>query len=523
MKTITTDVLIIGAGAAGIRAAIAASEAGVDVVMVTKAPPTEGGSTFSPVSKGWGIQALMGDERTEQNLEAFYDDIMRVGLGRCDPKLVRILVEESGPRLEDLMSYGMRFRKDGEGRYARVTGCFSDHKRAFLTESAGNIDHTFKRMLKRGDIKMVTGGVIDLSIADGACWGGWVLTEAEDVIQIKARSTVLATGGGAAIYEDHLVSDDLVGDGYALACRAGAKLVNLEFIQFMLGLKAEGTRQFFPLSRLGVHGVLEDTQGRNVLEASYHDAEMLAKAVEERKTHFPFSCRDHSHLVDIAVAAERRHGRSVRWAHRSGSEPSGKSEVVHVAHAFNGGVVIDDKAESTVRGLFAAGEVAAGPHGADRIGGCMMTATQVFGERAGRFAAKRVKEVSGKHIPEIPVPQYLAANKPFRRRGDTEPVSNIEWELKRAMTRHVSILRSEEGLIKSRRKVRDLQKRLDTLDSFQRVSPPHRFRLRNLIQVALLIIGVAISRRQSLGPHYREDYPPSQSPLFPAGHQKDTP
>lgn len=515
METITTAVLIIGAGAAGIRAALAASGAGVDVVMVAKAPVMEGGATFSPVSKGWGIQALVGDERTAENLEGFYDDIIRVGLGRCDPTLVRLLVEESGPRLEDLISYGLRFRKDENDRYLRAKGCFSVAERAFMTESMSNIADTFKRVLKGCGVKTVVGEVVDLSIADGACWGGCVLTGEGDIIQIKARSTILATGGGAGIFADHLVSDDAVGDGYVLAYRAGVELRNLEFIQFMLGLKVGSTRQFLPLSQIGRKGNLKDGMGHDILKGFFRDAATLDRILEARRHHFPFSCRDHSCLVDIAVAIERCAGRCVWWDDCGRDEPSNRCEVVHFAHAFNGGVRINEHAESTIRGLFAAGEVAAGPHGADRIGGCMMTATQVFGERAGRFAAERVEEVSGKHIPEIPVPQYLTANKPFKRRGDSEPFSNIEWELKRYMTRYVSILRSEEGLIKSRRKVRDLQKRLDTLDSVQSVSAPRGLKLRNMIQVALLVTDAAISRRQSLGPHYREDYPPSQSPLFP--------
>jgi len=98
MQSITTDVLIIGAGAAGIRAAIAACENHADVVMVAADDVTYGGSTFSEISNGWGIQALIGAERTAENLEDFYDDIIRIGLGQSDPAMARILVEESGPR-----------------------------------------------------------------------------------------------------------------------------------------------------------------------------------------------------------------------------------------------------------------------------------------------------------------------------------------------------------------------------------------------------------------------------------------
>jgi succinate dehydrogenase/fumarate reductase flavoprotein subunit len=111
MDTVFADVLVIGAGAAGLRAAIAACKEDVNVVMVAADDVTHGGSTFSRISQGWGIQALVGEERTDENLEDFYNDIVNVGLGQCDPKLVRILVEESKPRTEDLMSYGLRFKK----------------------------------------------------------------------------------------------------------------------------------------------------------------------------------------------------------------------------------------------------------------------------------------------------------------------------------------------------------------------------------------------------------------------------
>ena len=514
METITTDVLIIGAGAAGIRAALAASEAGADVVMVAKAPPTEGGSTFSPVSKGWGIQALMGDERTEENLEAFYDDIMRVGLGRCDPTLVRVLVEESGPRLADLMSYGLRFRKDGDGRYVRVAGCFSTYQRAFVTESMANIADTFKSVLKRSHVKTVVGETVDLAIADGACWGAWVFTDAGEMVQVTARATILATGGGAGIFEDHLVSDDLVGDGYALAYRAGAELVNVEFIQFMLGLKAGGTRQFLPLSRLGVGGLLEDTQGRNVLEGFCQDAKMLARAVEERKTHFPFSCRDRSLLVDIAVAAERRHGRSVRWTHRLGSEPSDIPEVVHFAHAFNGGAVIDDRAETTVPGLFAAGEVAAGPHGADRIGGCMMTATQVFGERTGRFAARKARQPGQRQIPEVRLPQELQGVSPSKHSGP-EGLSGIEHAIRQTMADCLGIVRTKEAMDMCRTRLDNFNKMVHGSRFEEGLVTSSYFKVRNMVRTAALVTDLALLREQSLGSHYRHNFPPGLPPMMP--------
>jgi aspartate oxidase len=105
-------------------------------------------------------------------------------------------VEESGPRLEDLMSYGVRFRKDSEGKYIRAKGCFSDYKRAFLTEDFANLRKSFLSILRRPGVRVVKGYVIDLITSDGTCWGAWTVTPACKVGQIRAKATVLATGGG---------------------------------------------------------------------------------------------------------------------------------------------------------------------------------------------------------------------------------------------------------------------------------------------------------------------------------------
>jgi len=175
--TIETDVLVIGAGAAGIRAAIEASKGDTDVVIISKGPVTKCGSTFSSLSRGWGIQALIGEERTNKNLEIFYNDIKRVGLGQCDLKLVRILVEESGPRIEDLVSYGINFKKDPQGNYLRVKGCFSDYERAFVARDVKNIRSSFTSILQSSPIKIVVGKAIELITHNNSCWGAWVIKE----------------------------------------------------------------------------------------------------------------------------------------------------------------------------------------------------------------------------------------------------------------------------------------------------------------------------------------------------------
>ena len=506
METIETDVLIVGAGAAGIRAALAASETGADVVLVAKGEVAQSGSTFSTISLGWGIQALVGKERTQKNLEAFYDDIMRVGLGQCDPKLVRILVEESGPRFEDLISYGIRFRKDAYGDYVRAKGCFSDCKRAFLTENFANLQGSFLSILRRSAVRAVRGYVIDLMTDDGACWGAWTVTPAGKVGQIKAKATVLATGGGAGIFEEHLVSAGEMGDGYALAHRAGAELNNLEFIQFMLGLKMKGTRQFLPLADLRKPRMLRSSNGYDVLEACISEPKARARAVHDRQGHFPFSCRDASHHIDIAVAKEHQQGRRVAWGGGDGIQDRG--EVAHFAHAFNGGVKINERAESTIPGLFAIGEVAAGPHGADRIGGCMMTATQVFGGRAGASAAGHAKMVGQCNIPDIPMDADIEWLKYTPKRADSSSLIDTELEIRKTMTRYAAVLRYEGGLEKCRKELHGLDSQLKEIRLSRKALPSHYCAVQNMILTGRLIAKSALNRKHSLGSHFRKDFPP---------------
>jgi len=502
METITTDVLIIGAGAAGIRAALAAFEEGVEVLLVAKGQITTSGSTFSPISKGWGIQALVGSERNDKNLKNFYDDIIRVGLGQCDPKLVRILVEESGLRFEDLIQYGIRFKKDTQGNFVRSKGCFSDDERAFLTEDLANIQQSFMSMLQRTSVKMIIANILDLIIADGECWGAWALTPDGELITIHAKATILATGGGAGLFSDHLVSDGEIGDGYALAYRAGAALNNMEFIQFMLGLKKDKQRLFLPLFDIHKPGVLVDSKGRDLLEKYIADPQMRRKAIVERKKHFPFSCRDSSYLVDIAIAKEWRNGGKVFW--EDGSKLEEKPEVVHFSHAFNGGVKINEMAESTVPGLFAAGEVAAGPHGSDRIGGCMMTATQVFGKRAGQFAAFRAK--GDAILPnQMGIPEHI--QKLVHRKEPLlkdRTILEILKQVREKISRELMVIRDENGLTSCLTRIRETKVASDTKKTLDPVS---HFKNKNILTVMELITMAALKQKESLGSNYRIDTP----------------
>ncbi len=499
MEKIRTDVLVIGAGAAGIRAALAASAEGVEVTLAAKSRPGKSGSTFSPVSRGWGIQALVGEERTDRNLEAFYDDILRVGLGCCNPKLVRILVEESGDRFQDLLHWGIRFKKKPDGGFFRVKGCFSEHERAFLTEDFDLMVGCFQEILERSSIRCVVGDVIDLAMTDGVCHGALAVLNSGNVLQICAGATVLATGGGAGIFEDSLAIEDQVGDGYALAAHAGAELANMEFIQFMLGLKDGEKRRFLPLAALKRPGALVDRDGRDLLEMHIPKQDLRRTSVEMRQKHHPFSCRDVSCLIDLVVARMTMEGKPVYLY--SGETRKKLPEVAHCSHAFNGGVSISEYGESTVQGLYAAGETAAGPHGADRIGGCMMTATQVFGCRAGAAAGKYAKKLRSKAFPELRK-QYAGLFSRGGKDGEKD-AREIAQSVRAAITRHALVLRTEKGLKSCSETLDGWEKTLWKTFAERCFSLKPFSRLRTMLSTARLVAKSALARKESLGAHYR--------------------
>ena len=493
-----SDVLIIGAGAAGIRAALAASEAGAQVLITAKKSVSNSGSSFSPVTRGWGIQGLVGRERMNQNLNQFYNEIMKIGLGKCNPKLVRILVEDSGGRIEDLLSYGLRFKTNGQGTPIRAKGCFSNIERAFVTENFDNVKKTFAAMPNRSNIRFLEARAIDLITAGHSCWGAWVLKNDAEIVQVKAKSTVLATGGGSAIFPTTLAGDTEIGDGYCLAFRAGAELINLEYIQFMLGFKQEGNRLFLPLSHLKEQNRLEDEAGNYLLQDRIPDPANRQKAVSDRQGHFPFSCRDSSYLIDMAVARQRQKEKIVVWKTEVAADVL---KVDHFSHAFNGGIKIDESAETVLPGLFAAGEVAAGPHGADRIGGCMMTATQVFGERAGRFAARRAKTI--KTIPEFSKKlEITQGSDPHLCVGD---LLKMQDAAKKTIGQHLMVLRSHRGLLKCRETLETIQK--DWKGSYGAGADTllESLNLRSILTVGALVSESALNNPVSVGSHFRID------------------
>ena len=284
----------------------------------------------------------------------------------------------------------------------------------------------------------------------------------------------------------------------------------MAFIQFMLVLHGKAGPVFLPLSDLGRVGVLRTEDGGDLLEDGIPDASIRAAAVAARQTHYPFSTRDASLLVDSAVVRERARGKVFWHAPEGGGPPL---SVGHAAHAFNGGVRIDDRAESSVPGLFAAGETAAGPHGADRIGGCMMTATQVFGHRAGRFAAERARAC--RSVPDpLPGPALMEQRRPgpngthdIRDTRDTRDTQALESRARSLIQASLGVLRNENALKVCLSDLRELREEADGIPWQSPADLRSLHRLRCLLSVGEAVARAALEQKSSLGAHMRTDDP----------------
>ncbi|MFZ2074965.1 MAG: fumarate reductase (CoM/CoB) subunit TfrA, partial [Methanoregula sp.] len=444
-------VLVIGSGGAGVRAAIEAAGSG-DTVLVTKTIAGKGGCTT--MAEG-GYNAVL---RKEDSCEIHYEDTLKGGAYLNDPELVKILVQESPLRMDDLIRWGAVFdftdtceiaqRPFGGQRFPRT--CYAGDRTGheMMLTLVERLDST-------GVTKLEEVTVIDLLKEADRVAGAIALDENGSIVVITADSTILATGGGARVYDVSTNSSSGTGDGFAMAYRAGAELIDMEMIQF------HPTGAVYPY----------DARGRLITEAVRGEGGILVNRLGERfmKKYDPdrmeLSTRD---VVARAIATEIAAGRGtphggvyldvthlsreqietrlpvmleqfLKFGVDIRTEPM---EVAPTAHHIMGGLKITPECKTTLPGLFACGESAGGVQGANRLGGNALADTQVFGKRAGEFAAraeKRVKKIDPAQIAktEERLNWFLSG---------TENPAKVREELQHAMWKGAGIFRDEVGL-----------------------------------------------------------------------------
>ncbi|MGD9631083.1 MAG: fumarate reductase/succinate dehydrogenase flavoprotein subunit [Pyrinomonadaceae bacterium] len=555
--TFEHDVLVIGAGGAGLRAAIEASAAGVSVGLICKSLL---GKAHTVMAEG-GMAAAMGNVDDRDNWKVHFSDTMRGGQYVNNWRMAELHAKEAPDRVRELEAWGAVFDRTKDGKILQRN--FGGHRYPRLAHVGDRTGLELIRTLQDHGIHQGIDVHMEVTVIsllkDGDRVVGVFAYEREHgrFRVFKAKAVVLATGGVGRAYKITSNSWEGTGDGHALAYHAGAELIDMEFIQF------HPTGMVWPPSVRGIlvtegvrgeGGVLKNSEGKRFMFDDIPDLykDQTAKDPEEgwrytqgdRTANRPpeLLTRDHvARCINREVKAGRGspHGGvflDIAWIkeklpnaaeHIKRKLPSMYHQFMQLAnlditttpmevgpttHYIMGGIRVDaDTQASTVPGLFACGECASGINGANRLGGNSLSDLIVFGKRAGEYAAKFAAEnghgtIDGAQIDR----EAKRALEPFDREGGDNPF-NIQHDLQDMMQRLVGIVRLEDEMMEAL----DGLKKLNERASRSSVTGNIDFNpgwhtaldLRNLLTVSEAITRSAIERKESRGGQFREDYP----------------
>jgi succinate dehydrogenase/fumarate reductase flavoprotein subunit len=550
------DLLVIGAGAAGLRAAIAAYDANpdLDIVLVNKGFIGSTGVTAFAFSDRMAFHATLPHTAPggADSWKHHARDIYEIGGRVSDGDLAAILAQRSGEACEYLRDLGVPFVTDDDGRPRQFVTDGSEYARACYTgpDTAAQIHKALLRRLGETQVGAAEGLTIaDLVVGDNGIAGA-VLVDTGDgrIVAVAAKSVVLCTGGAGSIYRHNVYPMGMTGDGHAAAYRAGAELANMEFIQ--LGLCSTETNLACSGSIMRCVPSFVDRRGHECLPRYLPGASPadVADLVFEKGATWPVSAEKRSCIIDIAVCRETARGDEVfldfsrdptgfswhmlssenrdrfrdeagghvepgatplarllqinpqviRWFDERGIDLRRQPaiSVMPAAQHFQGGIRIGRTGETTVPGLFAAGECAGGQHGANRPGGNALLDTQVFGRIAGEAAAARAAATPAHDEAAV----RNGAQQLIQRmaNGRARP-QEARRRMRHLMARGASVVRTAGGLNGG----------LDALEqiiaegvSFEAGSAVW-LEVTNSFAVAEMILRAALLREESRGPHLR--------------------
>lgn len=515
MSDYCTQVLIVGGGLAALRAAIEAAQH-AQVMLVVKGKPGRSGSSAMTTA---GYAATLPPQTDYSSHAA---DTIAGGYGLNEPALVEALAREAFPRLQDLESYGAPINKTESGAY--LTSPSGDHSVDRVVSPTHHVGTDFtvpmvERALALGVEVLDYHMAIELLLSDGSITGAIVLNmRTGHLATVSARAVVLATGGAGQLYSVTSNPAGTTGDGFALAFRAGATLRDMEMIQFYPWRcihPFSRSRMPFQPSTFVVGGKLYNKLGERFM-ARYnpHGLEACTRDVAARA------------IYDQIQTGNDING-GVRLDLSDVDEPTFKATNVKVwtalqqtdidyrtypfilapeAHYIMGGVAIDVRGATTVKGLFAAGEVSGGIQGANRLNSNALPEAQVFGQRAGRDAAQFAQDVgyespsAGALQPWESALAGVAAGRGSSLKDERRRLREVAWTT-------LGIVRSEETLAAGLTYIRELRHRLQSIAPASPAEAVDWVELGNLCDFGELACLSALTRTESRGAHFRSDFP----------------
>src|SRR5215468_391140 len=403
LKRHETDVLIIGGGAAGTMAAFECAEAGVDVIQVTKGRATSGTTT---VARG-GFAAAMGEDDSP---ELHLQDILKYGGELIDPELARVWVYDIIDVVHDLESWGAEFVRRADGRLdLKEFPSHSRNRACHHYDTTGNMITKVLSKKLRADARITRHSltaVVDLVVRDGRVVGAWGVDYRNGTLVIyRAQQVILCTGGGSGLFYVNDNPPQVTGDGYVLGFRAGVPLVGIEMIDFQA--MCCSPKELFgfaphPTGFINAGAVFRNQQGEEFLKRYFPDTAehstrsevilAMAKEIHAGRAGSTGGIFMDATKVPMDVIQKQIPHVYKTCLHRHIDITRTPLEVAPGSHTWLGGLKIDIDGKTPVAGLFAAGETAGGIHGGNRIGGSALSASLVYGRRAGRKAAALARE-----------------------------------------------------------------------------------------------------------------------------------
>jgi succinate dehydrogenase / fumarate reductase flavoprotein subunit len=527
MEAYECDVLVIGSGGAGARAAIEASANGAKVLIVSK---TMEGKAHTVMAEG-GINAALGHRDPKDSIEEHFRDTVEEGVFLNNQAMAEILSKETPARVYDLEGYGAVFDRLGKKIAQRPFGGQSHPRTCYVGDCTGHeiimtlVEEARRRCVDYHSEVFVTKLLTDRKDPKRIAGAFAVDFITGTYRTYLAKSVILATGGSGRVFKVTSNPHDSSGDGYALALRAGASLQDMEQTQF------HPTGMVFPVSARGIlvteairgeGGILLNKDGERFM-SRYNPEQMelsprdqVARAIyteiqEGRGTDKGGVYLDITHKG--ADFINEKLPRMVKQFKNFANVDITKEPmlVAPTAHHFMGGVRVDPyTCEShDIEGLFACGEAAAGAHGANRLGGNALAETQVFGKRAGEAAARKAGNMAMPNFSENDIEEeIIRLERPFST-PDGERPQTIMKALQETMWKHAGIVRSEELLKTGLEKVSALGESPISVVVGRRynVEWADYMELSNMVLVSMAVMTSALARRESRGAHFRGDYP----------------
>ncbi|HBY57862.1 MAG TPA: L-aspartate oxidase [Candidatus Atribacteria bacterium] len=507
IEKVYTEFLVVGSGIAGLYTSLKLCDRG-EVTLLTKSKLKESSTEYAQ----GGIAVALGDEDSPR---LHMEDTLKAGANFCDPKAVEVLVTDGPKCVEELIELGTKFDKI-EGKYK--TTLEAAHQRPRILHAQGDatgaeIERSLsEKVIKENRIKIKENiFVLDILTKHNTCYGVLVLdNNTEKVMAYLAKSTIFASGGAGQLYCNTTNPDVATGDGIALAYRGGAKVTDLEFIQFHpTALYHQGSPKFLISEAVrGEGAILKNIKGEPFMSSYHPQAELaprdiVARAIVDqmKKTKSNYVYLD---ATKIKHKFSKRFPNIYKKCLSLGINP--EKEYIPVApasHYTMGGIKTDIWGQTNLINLYACGEcTSTGVHGANRLASNSLLEGLVFGNRISQKIKEDRPYYSIKKLKEL----NLSYNLPREKNKAYDPLK-LKQELQNLMWDKVGIIRNSSDLKQAKQKINGwklliFESKLETVEEFE---------LANLIILADLVTNSALLREESRGAHYREDFPDSDN------------